>query len=110
MGSASPNHITGIDITPSGPAFVLCLGQGDLDDHNPGPPVVRVSASWPAAVDIIEAAQTSQAALESHLQSHHSALYSWWQGASSAAQAKLVESLELQVEIAHAIVDAGLTV
>jgi len=109
MGSGSPNHITGIDITPSGPVFVLCLGQGDQNDHNPGPPVARVSASWPAAVDIIEAAQTSQSALESHLQSNHSALYTWWHGASSTEQGKLVESLELQVELAHAIVDAGLT-
>lgn len=109
MGQYDTNFITGIDIASSGPVFVLCLGQGDIGDHNPGPPVARISSSWPAAVDIIEAAQTSQAALESHLQANHSGLYTWWQGASSTERTRLMDSLVLQVELAHAIVDAGLT-
>lgn len=109
MGSASPNRIVGVDLTPSGPVFVLCLGQGDLDEHNPGPPVARISSSWPAAVDLIAAAVQSQAHLASHLQAQHQALYSWWQAASTAERNDLHEVLaEHLPELAHAIVDAGL--
>jgi hypothetical protein len=70
------NKFSGPDVDGSaGLVYRLGIGRGSPAEHNASPHLARAPF-----IAIVDAAQTSQAAMEAHIQANHPAVWAWLSG------------------------------